>query len=191
MEQETTNAAAPRRGSGKAPAPRRSEKVTPPPLWKSFLLLLLKLGLVALCLWAALTYVVGVYRMSGNEMYPAVRDGDLCLTYRLDPLRSGDVVAYHRQDGSVSLARIVAHNGDVLDLDEGGMLINGAHPAEEIFYPTDLTELPFSLPLTLEQGSAFLLNDFRSARNDSRSFGPVAEAELEGKVILILRRRGF
>lgn len=151
---------------------------------------LIKLAVTALCIWLALTFVLGVYRLSGNEMYPALRDGDLCITYRLDAYHSGDVVAY-REDGGIRFARIVARAGDTVNGDEIGLIINGARPLEEIFYLTNMNDSVLELPCTLEDGQVLVLNDFRSDTGDSRQYGILSTDELEGKVIMILRRRGI
>ena len=78
---------------------------------------LIKLAAIAVTLYLTLTFIFGIYRMNGNEMYPAVRDGDLCITYRLDDYYSGDIIAYH-SDSGIRFARIVARAGDTVDADE-------------------------------------------------------------------------
>ena len=156
-----------------------------------FLGFCLKLGAVVLVVTLALLYVIGLVRVSGNSMYPALSDGDLCVTYKLDPYRMGDIVAYNTED-AVQLGRIVAHTGDVIDADEQGLLlINGVRPLEAIFYPTEMKDIPLPLPCTVGEGEYFLLNDFRSDQNDSRIYGCVPETAMCGKLILTLRIRGF
>ena len=152
--------------------------------------LVLKLLVVGLSAWLALTFVFGVFRLSGNNMYPALKDGDLCVTYRLEEYHSDDVVAY-RVGNQVRFGRIIARGGDTVDGDEQGVLVNGFHPSEEIFYPTQMLDTALDLPLTLEEGRFLVLNDYRSDMSDSRAYGVVAEDDLEGKVIFIFRRRGF
>lgn len=157
---------------------------------KSLLFLVLKLSAVVLCVWLSLVYVFGVFRLSGNNMYPALKDGDLCVTYKLEQYHSGDVVAY-RVGGEIRLGRIVARYGDTVDGDEQGILINGMHVSEEVFYPTEILNTALELPVSLEAGQFIILNDYRSDFSDSRTCGVIEEDALEGKVIFIFRRRGF
>ena len=157
---------------------------------KALAQLIVKLAVVAAVCWAALTYVFGVFRISGNGMYPALRDGDLCVTYRLEDYRADEVVAY-RADGAVRFGRIVAVAGQTADGDEQGLLVNGVHRSEEIFYPTQMLDTALSLPVRLEEGQVLILNDHRTELSDSRTFGLIDEADLEGKVIFFFRRRGF
>ena len=157
---------------------------------RAFLSLILKLALVAAIGWAALTFVFGVFRLSGNNMYPALKDGDLCVTYRLDPYASDDVVAYLAH-GGIRFGRIVARVGDTVDGDEQGLLVNGTYRSEEVFYPTEILDTALELPLTLGEGQYVVLNDHRTEQSDSRSYGVIREEDLQGKVIFIFRRRGF
>ena len=151
---------------------------------------LLKLAVVFAVVWAALHFVFGVFRLGGNNMYPALRDGDLCVTYRLEEYHADDVVAYRLGD-DIRFGRIIARAGDTVDGDEQGVLVNGSHRSEEIFYPTQMVDVSLPLPMTLTEGQYVVLNDYREDLGDSRTYGVVDEDNLEGKVIFIFRRRGF
>ena len=157
---------------------------------RALLFLLIKLATAALLLWLALTFVFGVFRLAGNNMYPALKDGDLCVTYKLGTYHSGDVVAY-RVNGELRFGRIIAKAGDTVDGNEEGLIINGLAPSEEVFYPTQILDTDLRLPYTVNTGEYVVLNDYREDFSDSRTYGPVAERELEGKIIFIFRRRGF
>lgn len=161
-----------------------------PKALRALLMLILKLGILAAIGWAALTFVFGVFRVSGNAMYPALKDGDLVVTYRLEEYRADDVVAY-RAGGETRFGRIVAVATQTVDGDAQGMLVNGVHRNEEIFYPTEMLGTELSIPVRLEAGQYMVLNDHRTELTDSRSFGLIDESELEGKVIFFFRRRGF
>lgn len=157
---------------------------------RTILWFFIKIAVIALILFLALTFVIGIYRLGGNEMYPALRDGDLCITYRLEDYRTGDVVAY-RVNGQIRFARIVALAGDTVDGDEYGLIVNGSHLSEAIFYPTDMHQGSLEVPVTVQSGHVLVLNDYREDLNDSRTYGVLRTDELKGKVIFILRRRGF
>lgn len=152
--------------------------------------ILIKLLVITVVFYLVFTFLFGVFRMEGNRMYPAFKDGDLCITYRLDEYHSSDVVAYRTDDG-IQFGRIIARAGDVVDGDESGVLINGLHPAEEIFYPTDMSNSVIEFPYELSEGEFVVLNDYRSDFRDSRLYGVITKDMLEGKIIFIFRRRGF
>lgn len=139
------------------------------------------------------TCIFRVHRMTGNAMSPFVRDGDLCIFLKPDPAVAGDVVLYLDSDGNRKVGRIVAVEGQKVDFPEiGGYTVDEAEPVEEIPYETyqaEETEVQF--PVALSEGEVFLMNDFRSLTDDSRQMGPVKVSNIEGKLLFLLRRRGF
>ena len=48
--------------------------------------LFVRLGITALVIVLTLTFVLGVYVDHNNSSYPMIKDGDLCLTYKLGKL---------------------------------------------------------------------------------------------------------
>jgi signal peptidase I len=163
--------------------------------WKpkeTVLKFVIKLALVLLTIWAIFTFVFGIRQVTGETMYPKLRDGDLTLYYRLERnYEIGDVVTFELDD-STFYGRIVAQGGDVVDLnDDGQLLVNGNVQDEEIFYPTEKQDGDVTYPYTVEDDSYFILCDFRTTSFDSRTYGAIPKSTLDGKIITILRRRGI
>lgn len=153
--------------------------------------LLAKIGITILVVYLLFTYVFGLFRMSGNNMFPAIRDGDLLLTYRLESYVVGDVVAY-KTDESERIGRIIGIPGDEIIITELGELqVNGMIPAEEVFYPTTSETTKLEFPYIVPNDSYFILNDYRSDELDSRTYEAISKDRLDGKAMTILRRRGF
>lgn len=153
------------------------------------------LGLQILCIGAALWIVFGyvflIYRNRGLEMYPAVKDGDLVLAYRLHrEYGKGDMVIY-RMDGTLCLGRIAAMGTDVVEMGTGGSVtVNGNPQNGEILYPTYARENT-AYPLRVQEGMVFILGDYRTQAQDSRDFGPIPMNDIQGKAIALVRRRGL
>ena len=155
---------------------------------------LIKLSVVAVILIVVFTFVLGVHIHHGNRMYPFIMDGDLLITYKLDPYRVGDAVAYRNpQTGEVGISRIVAIGENELEITEiGELLINGYVPSESVFYPTrELEGSEVSFPYKMGANGYFLLDDKRENGSDSRAFGELTEDNLLGKVVYVFRRRGI
>lgn len=163
---------------------------------------LLKTILLAASVLLLFTCVFKVRRARGNEMYPSVRDGDLCifLNVRLIPGRdsqgvcsAGEVLLFRDKEGKRRIGRVTAQGGQEVDFPEhGGYTVDGYELLEEIpyaTYPAENSEVTF--PLQLGEQQLFLMNDFRTLTDDSRSFGPVDEDQAEGRLLFLLRRRGF
>lgn len=133
-------------------------------------------------------FVFGMARVSGNSMYPSVRDGDLCIFFRLEDYHVGDIVRYADQSGQVRLGRITVMNGE-FDIRENRPMLDGAVISEDVVYETPPGTYP--LPVNIGEGEYWIMNDFRSDTEDSRDFGPVEEKDISGKVLFLFRRRGF
>lgn len=126
-------------------------------------------------------------------MFPAVKDGDLCMFFKPEKCRINDVVLYLDDHDSLRLGRIVAEEGQLVEFpEEGGYLVNGYQPAEEITcetYTDKKTDIKY--PLKIKKETYFIMNDFRSDMNDSRTQGMIERSRIYGKLVFVLRRRGF
>ena len=158
-------------------------------LKQSALNLLLKVAAIALVIYLLTQVIGGVFVAHDNNMYPAVRDGDLCITLRLGGYYNGDVVAYE-YDGMTTFGRVVGIAGDVIEVtEENGLRVNNMSPYEVVFYRTGPQDPAVTYPYRVKEGEWFVLCDQREDAQDSRSFGAITKPK--GKVVLQLRRRGF
>lgn len=146
--------------------------------------------LIIVCL---LTFVFQIFRMTGNSMYPYVKDGDFCIFYRLDKIYLNDVVLYEDEKGKERIGRIVASGGQsVTFAEEGGYLVNDYQPIEENPYETYKAEKgKVNYPLLLKEDEYFILNDFRQITTDSRELGGIKKSQIKGKLLFLMRRRNF
>ena len=174
---------------GNTPKKKKKKKKTTKQILIGFLI---KLAATALAVWLLLTFVLGVTIYYGNNMHPALRDGDLIISLRLQRPYLNAAVLYEH-DGKTCLGRVVGMPGNVIDIsDVGALTVNGIAPAEEVFYPTYRCETSnITYPYTVGEDKVFILNDFRSDTNDSRAFGAVDISDVKGPVLIMLRRRGF
>ena len=177
----------------KGKTPKKKKKKKKKKTTKQILIgFLIKLAATALAVWLLLTFVLGVTIYYGNNMHPALRDGDLIISLRLQRPYLNAAVLYEH-DGKTCLGRVVGMPGNVIDIsDVGALTVNGIAPAEEVFYPTYRCETSdITYPYTVGEDKVFILNDFRSDTNDSRAFGAVDISDVKGPVLIMLRRRGF
>lgn len=156
-----------------------------------YISLVLRIITLALVGWILLTQVFLITQAVGNDMFPAVKDGDLIIGYRLQKEYVKDDVVVYTVNGEQHVGRIAARETDVVTLDDSGtLLVNGTAQGGEIVYPTYAKE-ELEYPYTVPAGQVFILGDYRTQTQDSRDFGPVDTGNIEGKVITILRRRGL
>jgi signal peptidase I len=157
--------------------------------------------LVALAVQA---WLVKPYRIPSESMLDTLRPGDRVLVNRLvyhlrEPHR-GDVVVfrYPKNPAVVFIKRIVGAPGDVLEVRDGRLYVNG-RPVKEPFVhrtdgqtdPTDAEAAvvgstlqdPWSLsePYTVPAGHYFVMGDNRTDSDDSRDWGTVPRTAIVGE----------
>lgn len=161
-------------------------------LKEDILFLILKVILFVVLVAVLFLFVFGIYRCSDNVMNPAVKDGDLAIYYRLQKnYNSSDVVVIEK-DGKKQLRRIIAKEGDKIDITEEGLVINGYLQQEREIYTETLPYVDgITFPLTVGKNEYFVLGDNRPNAKDSRIYGIVKQQEMKGGVITILRSRGI
>lgn len=149
---------------------------------------ILLLAIVGVLMFAQVFIIA---RGTGNGMFPAVKDGDLIIGFRLQQEYGKNDIVTYKVDGVRNIGRIIARETDVITIDEiGTLLVNGTPLGGEIFYPTypkEGIEYPYRVP----EDSIFVLGDYRTQTLDSRDFGSIPMDAVKGKVITILRRRGL
>lgn len=93
----------------------------------------------------------------------------------------------------VFICRVVAAQGDTVEITEdGALIVNGNNMIESnIFSPTTPYVGFTEYPITLKPGECFVLADLRNGGADSRFFGPVSVDEILGKVIMTNRRNNI
>ena len=158
---------------------------------RGYLRLLIRILLIALTIWILFSQVFLITSANGNDMFPAVKDGDLVFGFRIGKdFVKNDVVVYVA-DGKTHIGRVAAAEGDNVMLDESGTLsVNGTEQSGEILYPTyakEGIEYPYKVP----DGCVFILGDYRTQTQDSRDFGAIELKNVKCRVITILRRRGI
>lgn len=160
-------------------------------LRKGYIRLLWRIILLAIAGYLLFNYVFIFTQVSGNDMFPAVKDGDLIIGFRLQQTYLKNDVVVYRMNGERFIGRVAARENDVVAMNDSGIfLVNGTTQGGEILYPTypkEGLEYPYQVP----EGHVFILGDYRTQARDSRDFGAVPLNNIEGKVITIIRRRGL
>ena len=156
------------------------------------LMLCAQIAAIALGVVVVFSFVFGLMRVTDPSMEPRFLDGDLVMFYRLDKDYAARDVAVFEYKGLLTSGRVVAAGGDTVNIDSRGLLVNGAYQQEQgITDETTQVADGVTFPLTVPEGSVFLLGDNRDEAVDSRIVGCVPTDQTLGKVIGLFRRRGF
>lgn len=157
------------------------------------LLLVFKIGLVAVFLIFMTTFFFGITQARDVSMEPAIKEGDLVIYYRPDKdYAAGDAIVVE-YNGSLQVRRVVATAGDTVDISsDGGLIVNGSTQIENDIYTTTLPYTEgITFPVTVGTGEVFVLGDDRTSATDSRIYGTVAVDATKGAVMTVIRRRGI
>lgn len=154
--------------------------------------LALKIVYVLAAFFIVFTFIFGLHRNLSAGMQPSLRDGDLLFYYRLDhDYRANNVVVFEYQDELIA-SRVIAVEGDTVNITDRGLEINGHVIYEpEIYSPTTQFKNGPTFPLTVEHDTVFCLGDNREHANDSRIIGLIEKKDVKGKVMGVIRRRNL
>lgn len=154
------------------------------------LILAIKIVAIIVVFIGIFTFIFGIFRTADLSMHPAIRDGDLVIFYRFDKKYVASDTIVVSYDGEKQARRVVAIEGDKVDLINGQLFINGSVQMEqEIHERTDRYETDVRFPLTVEAGEVFVLGDGREHSTDSRVYGCVPVKKTLGKVTMVIRTR--
>lgn len=159
--------------------------------WKREIIgLLVRAAFVTLIGWLLLTQVFLLTQAGGNEMYPAVKAGDLLFGYRLQQeYAKNDIVAY-RENGVMQIGRIIGKENDVVDRNEAGYLVVNGTVQNRKLLESEADNQAVLYPYTVPQGCVYILPDSNSSGGSMKS-GEIPEMDIIAKIITLLRRRSL
>ena len=160
---------------------------------KNLIRLFIKIVMVIILFYIFFGFVFGIKRMNTSFMSPNITEGDLLVYYRIDRnFELGDVVLI-KNNNSQDVYRIVAKEGQTVDVNEEGKLTVDGYPEEhQVFYLTESDEnSQIKFPYQVEEGKYFVMNDYRLEKSDSRTFGTIYKDSILGKVIGKLQIRNI
>lgn len=139
-----------------------------------------------LALLALRSLVAEIVLISSQSMAPTLQTGDRVLVdklrYRLSPARRGDLALFDAPaTGQLSVKRVVAVAGDRVAIEDGVLAVND-RPRDEAYVDQRRVDGEYFGPITVPPRHVFVLGDHRQNSRDSRSFGPILERTLTGRV---------
>ena len=141
------------------------------------------------------TFVIRLIGVDGHSMVPTLQDGDrlLVLNAMLDnDYGYGDIVVL-RKDTCLEepiAKRVIATEGQTVDIDfvSGAVYVDGELLEEDYLNEPTYVEEGTEFPLTVPEGSIFVMGDNRNHSSDSRSsdLGTVDTRYVIGKAVFLL-----
>ena len=163
-------------------------------LVEELLFLFGKLAMIICMLYVFFTFAFGLVQVGDASMSPSMREGDFVLYQRIGAshVQAMDVIVVDHGNGHVQVRRTIAVGGDVVDITDQGLVINGRIQNERhIFELTEQLPEGVEFPLTVPHGEIFVLGDSRVRSRDSRIYGTVSLEDVLGNVVTVLRGRNL
>lgn len=133
-------------------------------------------------------YVAEPFYVRGTAMEPSLANGDYAMIKKFGtlPVVRGEIVVfrYPKDQRQFFIKRIIGLPGERVEIRDGDVRINTAILSEPYL---EEQKTPGQLTIDLSSDQWFVLGDNRGSSLDSRSFGPVATADIIGKPFLILQ----
>jgi len=170
---------------------------------------LLRTAVQALLLFVILSALIGRFEIHQISMEPNFHEGQRVLVSKLDSiysslfirtahaaesrraspfaLKRAQVVVFFKtpsRDEDALIKRVIGLPGDIVDLRDGAVVLNGARLDEPYIHELSTSCGSYCQPFTLGPDQYFLLGDNRLNSLDSRSFGPIPASQIVGRVVL-------
>lgn len=155
-------------------------------------LLVLSVGVVVVLF----SYIIGIVVISGNSMYPELKNGDIAVYNRLrrsdvHEYIQGEIVIIHDPVTQLNyIKRVIANAGDVVTLAPDGMvLVNGVSLDEPYVGQLKTTRQDLAFPYIVPPNGVFVLGDNRPVSKDSRNsaIGMVLFEQIKGELLFSIR----
>ena len=140
------------------------------------------------------TFVIRLIGVDGHSMVPTLQDGDRLLVLNsmlYDDYKYGDIVVL-RKDTFLEepiVKRVIATEGQTVDIDfsSGSVYVDGMLLKEDYIHELTFLEEGTEFPLTVPEGSIFVMGDNRNHSSDSRDsrLGTVDTRYVIGKAVFL------
>ena len=154
---------------------------------KSGLRVVLEPVLLACVLAFAVRAMVRIYSVPSASMTPTLQPGDRILVTRMitDTAARGDVIVFRNPAGrDLTVKRVIAIGGDLIDSDAGRIRIDGKMVDEPYVAASEpAADIPAQV---VPAGHLFVAGDNRTESFDSRHWGALPEHLVVGRARIIL-----
>jgi len=143
--------------------------------------------LIAAALILSAAAFLPVIRITGDSMANTLKRGDVLIALRGDDVEPGDLIVFYVEGNKMLVKRVVAVEGDKVEMAQDGTLTVNDRVIDETYLSTKvLGECDLEFPFEVPQARVFVLGDNRELSVDSRSsaMGCIAREQIIGKAAL-------
>ena len=142
-----------------------------------------------------MSFIISQNKIPSASMVNTLNVGDRLLVARVpyyyrSPKR-GEIVVFNGPDGNQWIKSVIGMPGEVIDMKEGNIYINGSYFDETAYlsdlgisglnpYEVSVVQYPYTVP----SNHYFLMGDNRLQSKDCRYIGAIADEDIIGKALL-------
>jgi len=165
---------------------------------RAFLSIVIMVALVVATTILLRLFVFVPYEIPSGSMEDTIKTGDMVfsekITYYMHSPECGDIVTFQDPEvaGRILIKRVIATEGQVVDLVDGKVYVDGFELDEPYTgyrpsYPLYRTAngVDVSFPYTVPEGEIWVMGDNRTSSQDSRYFGSVNLSSVTGRAAFI------
>lgn len=140
---------------------------------------------LVIVLYLAFRFLIGLSFVDGKSMYPTLQDGNVVVYTRIyKNYQPNDIIAIRMEDNVFYVKRVIAVEGDKVDIRDGVVLVNGKAVDDDYAWgKTERIAGNVSYPVKVGKNQVFVLGDNREHSVDSRTFGLVYPYQIRGKLL--------
>ncbi len=141
------------------------------------------------------TFIFQAYEIPSGSMENTIETGDLVfsekVSYNFSDPQNGDIVTFADPEipSRTLIKRVIATEGQVVELKDGAVYVDGVKQAEPYTLGKPSYELqsapgnPITYPYTVPTGKVWVMGDNRTNSQDSRFFGAIPVDSITGKAL--------
>lgn len=141
------------------------------------------------------TFGIRLIGVEGHSMVPTLQEGDRLLVANpmfYNDFKYGDIVVLTKESflSEPIVKRVIAVGGQTVDIDfdSGSVYVDGTLLKEDYINELTFTTEGTEFPVTVPEGSVFVMGDNRNHSNDSRDvkLGTVDTRHMIGKAVAVI-----
>lgn len=152
---------------------------------------LLVLVIVLTCLLSIKNIFYFEIEVVGSSMVTTLNEGEIGLASKITYVKEierNDIIIFKRDNKEI-IKRVIGKPLDKIEINENGVYVNNQLIEESYLTKENKEETYFLFgtynEITLKEDEYFVLGDNRRDSLDSRSYGPIKEENIVGKLVVI------